>query len=73
MAHPAAAGLLGEALAALVPASSGDEHGAADDTMSAMMASFPIGRLPNFPDVPLTHERLASLLESIGDPADVPG
>ncbi|MGL3805578.1 glycoside hydrolase family 3 C-terminal domain-containing protein [Paeniglutamicibacter sp. R2-26] len=73
MAHPAAAGLLGEALAALVPASSGDAPGAADDTMSAMMASFPIGRLPNFPDVPLTHEQLAGLLARLGASADVPG
>ncbi|MFF5792368.1 glycoside hydrolase family 3 C-terminal domain-containing protein [Paeniglutamicibacter sp. NPDC012692] len=62
LADPDAALHMQEALRAFLPEE--DEAIAEDeeDVMATLMSSFPIGRLPNFPDVPLTHERLAELI-----------
>ena len=37
-----------------------------DTDVSSLMASFPIGRLPNFPGAPITREQLEQLLSELG-------
>lgn len=66
LAIPEAAEILGGAMAQFMPEPT--EEGAEGQDMSVLMASFPIGRLPNFPNMPFTREQIEQLLSGISSP-----
>lgn len=65
LANPIAAQVLQQAMASFMPPAPEGPDANAENPMEQMMASFPIGRLPNFPDVPFTQAQLAALLDAL--------
>lgn len=65
LSNPIAAEALKDALEAFLPDPSEATDGTDEDSMSVLTASFPIGRLPNFPDVHFTRAQLNELIATL--------
>lgn len=68
LANPIAAEALKEAMEAFLPVQAEATDGADEDTVPVLIEAFPIGRLPNLPDVHFTRTQLNELIATLDGP-----